>query len=202
MTKVVAAITTSVDGYITGPNDGPERGLGEGGERLHYWVFGGPWTYEDGPRGEATGADKEMLDEAISRVGAVVGGRGVYEAADHWGGTNPWNVPFFIVTHRPEEEPSPEAGFTFVNGLEKAVARARDAATGKDVSLMGGADVIRQALAAGVVDELAITIAPVILGAGKRLFDGFDKDVTLEHIGQVRQSPFATHLRYRVVRAS
>jgi dihydrofolate reductase len=197
MTKVIAAITTSVDGYITGPDDGPGRGLGTGGERLHYWVFGAPWSYDAGPRGEATGADKELLDEAMARVGAVVGGRGTFEAAGRWGGHNPFGVPFFIVTHRPEEEP-PDAGFTFVDGVPEAVARAREAAGGKDVSVMGGADVIRQALRAGLADELAISIAPVVLGAGKRLFDGFEQDLELEHLG-VRQSPFATHLRYRVL---
>lgn len=196
MTSVAAAITMSVDGYITGPNDGPERGLGEGGERLHYWVFGGPWTYDD-PKGRATGEDRAYLDEAMDRVGAVVGGRGTYEAADHWGGSNPFGVPFFVVTHRPDEQP--DEGFTFVNGVEQAVERAREAAGGKDVSVMGGADVIRQALAAGLVDELAITIAPVVLGAGKRLFDGFDRSVDLEAVG-VRHSPWATHITYRVLR--
>jgi len=197
MTVVAAAITISVDGFITGPNDGPERGLGEGGERLHYWVFGGPWTYDEEPKGKATGEDRASLDEAMARVGAVVGGRGTYEAADHWGGSNPFGVPFFIVTHRADEQP--DEGFTFVSGVEEAVGRAREAAGGKDVSVMGGADVIRQALAAGLVDELAITIAPVVLGAGKRLFDGFDRSLDLEHVG-VRQSPWATHITYRVVR--
>jgi dihydrofolate reductase len=197
MMKVVASITTSLDGYITGPNDGPGRGLGDGGERLHYWVFGGPWTYENEPEGGATGADKDFLDQAIGRLGAVVGGRNTYEAAEAWGGTNPFGVPFFIVTHRPEDV-SPE-GFTFVNGLEEAIARAREAAGSKDVSLMGGADVIRQALQAGLVDELSISIAPVVLGGGKRLFDDFDDAVNLEHLG-VAQSPFATHISYRVAR--
>jgi dihydrofolate reductase len=197
MTKVVAGITTSLDGYITGPNDGPGRGLGEGGERLHYWVFGGPWSYDEEPRGEATGADKEFLDGA-SRIGAVIAGRGTYEAAEAWGGRNPWGLPFFIVTHRPEDEPA-DAGFTFVNGLEEAIAQARAAAGGKDVSVMGGADVIRQALRAGDVEELSITIAPVVLGGGKRLFDGFDQTMNLEHLSLL-QSPFATHISYRVVR--
>jgi dihydrofolate reductase len=198
MTKVVAGITTSLDGYITGPNDGPGRGLGDGGERLHFWVFGGPWSYEEEPRGEATGADKELLDEAMARVGAVVGGRNTYEAAGAWGGDNPFGVPFFIVTHRPEEAP-PGAAFTFVNGLEQAIARAREAADGKDVSIMGGADVIRQALHAGLVEELSISIAPVVLGGGKPLFDRFDETMDLEHV-RLRQSPFATHITYRVVR--
>ena len=198
MTKVVAALTISVDGYVTGPDDGPGKGLGEGGERLHYWVFGGPWTYDD-PRGEPTGDDAAWLEEAISSVGAVVGGRWTYEAAGHWGDENPWGLPFFIVTHRPEEEPVGGA-FTFVAGVEEAVERARDAAGDKNVSIMGGADVIRQALAAGIVDELSIIVAPVVLGGGKHLFDGFSGDLELEHLG-VRQSPFATFIEYRVKRS-
>ena len=197
MTIVAAGITTSVDGFITGPNDGPGRGLGEGGERLHYWVFGGPWSYEEEGRGEATGEDKAFLDEAVARVGAVVGGRGTYEAAGHWGGSNPFGVPFFIVTHRVGDQP--DEGFTFADGIEEAVARARESADGKDVAIMGGADVIRQALRAGLVDELSISIAPVVLGRGKRLFDGFEETVILEPIG-VRQSPYATHIAYRVLR--
>jgi len=158
MTTVVAAITISLDGYITGPNDGPGNGLGDGGERLHYWVFGGPWSYEAEPSGEATG----------------------------------------VVTHRPEEAPS-EGGFAFVDGLDEAIARARQAAGDKDISVGGGADVIRQALRAGYVDELAISIAPVILGGGKRLFDGFEQTLNLEHAALL-QSPLATHITYRLVR--
>ena len=148
MTSVLVTITMSLDGYITGPNDGPGRGLGEGGERLHYWVFGGPWTYDTEKLGAATGKDKEHLDRMMSSGGAVVGGRGTYDAADAWGGTNPWPVPFFIVTHHPEDEPAGK-GFTFVNGVEEAILRAREAAGGKNVDIMGGADVIRQALRAG-----------------------------------------------------
>ena len=198
MGKVIAGITTSVDGYITGADDGPGRGLGTGGERLHYWVFGGPWSYGQEPTGEATGVDKEYLDEAMARGGAVVIGRNMYEAAEAWGGSNPFGVPLFVVTHRPEDEPE-EGGFTFVNGLDDAIARAREAAGGKDVGIGGGADVIRQALQAGYVDELSISIAPVILGGGKRLFDGSEPTMNLEHAGLL-QSPFATHLTYRVAR--
>ena len=197
MPKVVAGITTSLDGYITGPNDGPGRGLGEGGERLHYWVFGGPWSYEEDPRGEATGADKELLDGAMVSVGAVLGGRNTYEAAGAWGGQNPFGLPFFIVTHRLEDEPA-DAGFTFVNGLDEAIAKGREAAGGKNVSIMGGAELIRQAMKAGYIEELSISIAPVVLGGGKRLFDGFDESVNLEHV-RLLQSPFATHITYRVV---
>jgi dihydrofolate reductase len=198
MSKVVAGITTSVDGYITGPNDGPGKGLGEGGERLHYWVFGGPWTYDDEPKGEPTGDDAAWLEDAMERIGAVVGGRGTYEAARHWGDKNPWGLPFFIVTHRPEEEP--EGGeFKFIQGVEAAVEQAREAAGDKDVSVMGGGETIRQALDAGIVDELTIIIAPVVLGGGKRLFEGFSRSLDLEHVG-VRQSRFATFIDYRVTR--
>jgi dihydrofolate reductase len=199
MTKVAAGITTSVDGYIAGPDDKPGKGLGEGGERLHYWVFGGPWTYDDPPKGEPTGDDAEWLAETSSRVGAVVGGRWTYEAAEHWGDENPFGLPFFVVTHRPEEEPDGGA-FTFVPGVEEAVERAREAAGDKDVHIMGGAEIIRQALDAGLVDELSIIIAPVVLGGGKRLFEGFSKSLELEHIG-VRQSAFATFIDYRVKRS-
>jgi len=196
--SVIANITTSIDGYITGPDDGPGKGLGEGGERLHYWVFGGPWSYDSEPRGEPTGDDANWLNEVSARIGAVVGGRTTYEAARHWGDENPWGLPFFIVTHRPEEEP--EGGhFNFVAGVDEAIARAKEAAGEKDVSVMGGADVIRQALDAELVDELSIVVAPLILGSGKRLFDGFSKDMELEHTG-VRQSQFATFIDYRVKR--
>ena len=196
MANVVAGITTSIDGYVAGPNDGPDKGLGEGGERLHFWVFGGPWTYDAEPSGEATGEDAAWLGEVMSRIGAVVGGRWTYEAAKHWGDENPWGLPVFVVTHRPEEEPEGGA-FRFVSGVEQAVELAREAADGKDVHVMGGAEVIRQALAAGIVDELTIIIAPVVLCGGKRLFEGFSTSLELEHLG-VRQSQFATFVDYRV----
>lgn len=127
-----------------------------------------------------------------------MGGRNTYEASDAWGGHNPFGVPLFIVTRRPEDAP-PDAGFTFVTGLDEAIAEAREAAGSKDVFIMGGADVIRQALRAGHVEELSISIAPVVLGGGKRLFDDFAETVILEHLSLL-QSPFATHITYRVVR--
>ena len=199
MTKVTAAITTSVDGYVAGRNDGPGNGLGDGGERLHYWAFGGPWTYAEEPRGEATGEDAAWISEMLAKMGAVVGGRATYEASGHWGDKNPWDVPFFIVTHRPEGQPEGE-DFVFVEGVAEAVARAQEAAGDKPVHVMGGADIIRQALAAGLVDELTIIISPVVLGGGKRLFEGFDQTLHLEHLG-ARQSPFATFIDYRVLRS-
>ena len=196
MAKVVAGITMSVDGYIAAPGDVPGKGLGEGGERLHQWVFGGPWEYSDEARGEPEADDGAWLDQVVSSIGAVVGGRWTYEAARHWGDRNPWGLPFFIVTHRPEEQP-PGGDFQFVDGVEPAIDRALEAAGGKDINIMGGAQTIRQALSAGRVDELTIIVAPVILGAGKALFDGFSQSVELEQLG-VRQSRFATFLDYRV----
>ena len=198
MAKVKAAITMSVDGYVAGPNDGPGNGLGDGGERLHYWVMGGPWTYDDPARGEATGEDAAWLSQMLAAMGAVVGGRATYEASGHWGDKNPWGVPFFIVTHRPEEEPEGGA-FTFVDGVRPAIERAIAAAGDKDVHVMGGADVIRQALEAGLVDELTIIVAPVVLGGGKRLFEGFSDPLNFDHLG-ARQSEYATFIDYQVKR--
>jgi dihydrofolate reductase len=196
--NVAAGITVSVDGYVTGPGDGPGCGLGIGGERLHYWVFGGPWSYDSPGRGEAVGEDKTWLEEVMGANGAVVAGRATYEAAGHWGDANPWGVPVFIVTHRPEEQPPGEA-FRFVDGVAAAIELAKEAAGGRQVHVMGGADVIRQALGQGLVDDFTLIVAPVVLGGGKRLFEGFTHSLDLEQRG-VRQSRFATFVEYRVVK--
>src|SRR3954463_8658966 len=199
MGKVIASITTSVDGYVTGPHDGPEYGLGKGGERLHYWVMGGPWTYDGGHEFAMHGPDKEFYDQLIATISSGVVGRGMYDAAGAWGGSNPFPGPLFVLTHRTQEQPASDSGFTVVSGLNDALAQATEAAGGKDVAIGGGAAVIRQALAAGRVDQLALSTAPVILGAGKRLFDGFDRDIDLE-VNKVVSSPYATHVRYAVKR--
>ncbi|RZS79979.1 dihydrofolate reductase [Motilibacter rhizosphaerae] len=201
MGKVLASITTSVDGRVTGPDDGPGLGLGRGGERLHYWVMGGPWTYEGGHDFAMHGPDKEFFDELVSGVAAGVVGRGMYDASGAWGGTNPFPGPLVVLTHRLQDQPAPESGFRFVGDLHEAVDQARRAAGDGDVSVGGGADVIRQALAAGLVDELVISTAPVILGAGKRLFEGFAHDLDLE-VRRVVSSPYATHVRYAVRRTA
>src|SRR6266705_5962056 len=104
MGKVIASITTSVDGYVTGPDDGPVYGLGRGGERLHYWVMGGPWTYEGGHDFAMHGPDKEFYDELVSAIASGVVGRGMYDAAGAWGGTNPFPGPLFVLTHRPADQ--------------------------------------------------------------------------------------------------
>jgi len=198
MGKVAAGITMSVDGYITGPHDGPGCGLGVGGERLHYWVFGGPWTHDSPERGQPTGVDKEWIEGVLGANGAVITGRSTYEAAGHWGDKNPWGIPVFVVTHRPDEQP-PGGEFVFVRGVDAAVAQAMVVAGDKQVHIMGGGQIIRQALSAGLVDELSIIVAPVILGDGKRLFDGFSEAVELEHLA-IRQSSLATFIDYRVKR--
>ena len=154
---------------LPAPTTGPPKVLARAASGCTTGSSAGLWSYAEGTHGEATGADKEYLESAFADLGAVIGGRWTYEAAEHWGGHNPWRVPFFIVTHRPDEEPS-GAGFTFVDGLDEAIRRAQAAAGEKDVQVMGGADLIRQALRAGYVDEFTLTIAPVVLGAGKRLF--------------------------------
>jgi dihydrofolate reductase len=199
MSRIIASITTSVDGYVTGPDDGPQQGLGRGGERLHHWVMGGPWTYEGGHDFAMHGPDKEFYEELTAGLTSGVVGRGMYDAAGAWGGTNPFPGTLFVLTHRTADQPPEDTGFRFVAGLDAALDQAVDAADGGDVAIGGGADVIRQALAAGRVDELAISTAPVVLGAGKRLFDGFDRDVDLE-VRSVHSSPYATHVRYAVVR--
>ena len=200
MGKVIASITTSVDGYVTGPQDGPGQGLGVGGERLHHWVMGGPWTYaDDGHDTDGMhGPDKEFFDELTEGMGSGIVGRNMYDAAGAWGGTNPFPGTLVVLTHRTDDQPDPAAGFLFVDGFDAALLRARELAGDGVVALGGGADLIRQGLAAGVVDELAISTAPVLLGAGKRLFDGFERDVDLEIRG-VWSSPYATHVRYAVI---
>jgi len=125
-------------------------------------------------------------------------GRGMYDAAGAWGGTNPFPGTLFVLTHRTADQPAPGTGFRFVADLDAALAQAAEAAGDGDIGIGGGADVIRQALAAGKVDELVISTAPVILGAGKRLFDGFDRDIDLQ-VARVYSSPYATHVRYTVL---
>jgi dihydrofolate reductase len=192
-------MTMSMDGFVTGPNDRLGAGLGDGGERLHYWVFGGPWTYDE-PTGSASGADKEYLDEVFASGGAWLVGRTMHDLADGWGDDPGFGVPVYVVTHRPHETVvKGDTTFEFVtDGIDVALEKARVAAGEKNVIVMGGADLLRQYLDAGVVEELMLTIAPVLLGAGKRLFDGIERtDLVFERTAVI-ESPYATHLRYEV----
>jgi dihydrofolate reductase len=199
MAKVIAGITMSLDGYITGPDDRLGAGLGDDGERLHYWVFGGPWTYE-GPRGSPAGVDQDYLDGVFTSGGAWIVGRTMHDVVDGWGDDPGFGVPVFVVTHRSRETVvKGDTTFEFVtDGIADALERAQAAAAGKNVVVMGGADLLRQYLAAGLVDDFTLTIAPVVLGAGKRLFDGISRtDIRFERTAVI-ESPFATHLRFRV----
>jgi dihydrofolate reductase len=200
MGKVVGGMTMSMDGFVTGPNDRLGAGLGDGGERLHYWVFGGPWTYDEQPSGSASGADKEYLDQAFASGGAWLVGRTMHDVVDGWGDDPGFGVPVYVVTHRPHETVvKGDTTFEFVtDGIDAALEKARAAAGEKNVIVMGGADLLRQYLDAGAVDELTLTIAPVLLGAGKRLFDGIERTDLMFERTDVIESPYATHPRYEV----
>jgi dihydrofolate reductase len=200
MSQVVLDITMSLDGFVTAANDGPGRGLGDDGECLHYWVFGGPWTYGEAQqeRPGATGVDRQVIDE-LMEAGAAVVGRRMYDVTDGWGGTSPFGVPCVVVTHRVADQPAPESSFEFVEGIEAAVDRARQIAGDRPVGIGGGASIAQQALQAELVDELQIHIAPVILGAGRPLFGELGTRLHLERT-RVLDSQFATHIKFRVLK--
>ena len=199
MGNVLGGITMSLDGFVTGPNDRVGAGLGDGGERLHYWVFGGPWRYgEEG--GSAADVDRQFIDETFASAGAWLVGRTMHDVVDGWGDDPGFGVPVYVVTHRPHETlVKGDTRFEFVtDGIDAALERARASAGEQNVLVMGGADLLRQFLDAGVVDELTLTIAPVLLGAGKRLFDGIERtDFEFERTAVI-ESQYATHLRFRV----
>jgi dihydrofolate reductase len=204
MGKVFVDITMSLDGFIAGPNDGPELGLGEGGERLHEWVFGlESWREPHGLAGGEVGRDSEILGEAIERTGAVVLGRRMFENAQGWGDEPPFHVPVFVLTHDPREPVTKRGGttFTFVtDGIESALEQAKEAAGDKDVSVAGGANTIQQYLSAGLVDEMQIHVAPLLLGGGIRLFGDLETEqIEVEGTGVV-ESPAVTHLKFRLIK--
>jgi dihydrofolate reductase len=202
MGQVVADITTSVDGFVAGPNDGPELPLGEGGERLHEWVYDlASWRAPHGLAGGETNEDSRILEEALGSAGAIVVGRRMYDNAQGWGDNPPFHMPVFVLTHE-RRDPEPKEGgttFTFVaDGVEGALEQARAAAGDKNVSVGGGASTIQQFLRADLLDEIQIHIAPLLLGGGTRLFDdALVKGIDLERI-RVVDSPAVTHLRFRV----
>ncbi len=206
MGKVVVDITTSLDGFVAGANDGPELPLGEGGERLHQWVYDlASWREPHGLAGGKANQDPEVLEEALGSAGAVVVGRRVFDNAQGWGDNPPFHVPVFVVTHETRETEAKEGGttFTFVtDGVERAVEQAKAAAGGKNVTVGGGASTIQQCLKAGLVDELQVHIAPLFLGEGIRLFDDLGAEQIELEGTRVISSPEVTHLRFRVARAS
>jgi dihydrofolate reductase len=202
MTKVVTAHSTSLDGFIAGADDGPGQPLGVGGDRLFKWFSDGdtPSRYYPGFKMSAVSA--AFFDEGVGRVGAVISGRRTYDISDAWGGSGPLpGVPLFVLTHRvPEAVPAGDPPYTFVtDGIERAVEQARTAAAGKDVALMG-ATIVQQGLRAGLLDELVISLVPVVLGRGARPLEGLEPGSVQLDLVRVVDAPGVTHLTYRVMR--
>jgi dihydrofolate reductase len=198
MGKVTCDISISVDGFVAGPRQSLDHPLGEGAEdRLHRWMF---------EEAEANAAELQ----GITAAGAFIMGRNMFspgrddwdlEWKGWWGDEPPYHRPVFVLTHHPRPVLPMNGGTTFnfvTDGIASALAQAREAADGGDIAIAGGANTVNQYLAAGLIDELRLHVAPVLLGAGERLFDGVG-DVTLEPLG-VRGTDLVTHLRYRVAR--
>jgi dihydrofolate reductase len=198
MGTIGAGFSTSVDGFITGP----------GGDMQHLfaWLFGGD-TKLVVPMGDQTMTlmlseeSLEVYRGLLEHTGAIISGRGMFDAAGGWGGRHPMNVPVFILTHEvPAEWAGTDAPFTFVtDGLESAVRQARAAAGDRNIAV-GGADVTRQCLKAGLLDEIAIDLVPVLLGQGVRLFEHLGIEPVMLERTRVKVAPQVTHLRFNVVR--
>ena len=204
MGKVVLDITTSLDGFVAGPDDGPELGLGRGGERLHEWIVRlSSWREQHGLEGGETNSSSEIVEEGLQATGAVVLGKRMFDNAQGWGDEPPFRKPVFVLTHTAREPLAKDGGttFTFVtDGVESAVEQARTAAGDKDVLVAGGASIAQQCLRAGLLDELQIHVAPLLLGGGVRLFDDTGGDPVDLEPTRVVDSPGVAHLRYRVIR--
>lgn len=211
MSKLVAEISMSLDGFVAGPNPTLERPLGEGGESLHEWALPlESWRRPHGLPGGETNASTAVVEETLAATGAVVmgrrmfsGGTGPWEddpnADGWWGDEPPFHVPVFVLTHHPRDKVSKDGGTTFAfvtKGIEAALEEARAAAGEKDVYVTGGAAAVQQYVTAGLVDELQINLAPVLLGSGTRLFDG--SRARLELV-RVVEGPAVMHLKYRVL---
>jgi dihydrofolate reductase len=213
MSKVRSHISISLDGYAAGPNQSLENPLGEGGERLHDWVVAlKSWRRLHGLEGGEENASDAVVADEKTNVGAEIMGRNMFGPPGGgpwgdvpwqgwWGEDPPFRKPVFVVTHY-EREPLTlsDTTYTFVTeGIGPTLDRATAAAGGKDVFIAGGADIINQFLAAGLVDELELHVVPILLGGGERLFVGVDPEVELEAIRAV-EAPGVAHLTYRVVR--
>ena len=202
MSRITSHVSISLDGFLAGPDQSRDNPIGVGGLKLHQWHF----------QADETGhqADVAARDDLLRTIGAVVMGRNMYgpirgewddDWRGWWGENPPYHAPVFVLTHYPHEPIEMDGGTTFhfvTTGFDAALEQAKAAAAGGDIRIAGGASTIRQALAAGVLDELTLDIAPVLLGRGERLFDGIE-DPGFEPI-EATHSPYATHVRYRVVR--
>jgi dihydrofolate reductase len=213
MSKVRAHISVSLDGYVAGPNQSKENPLGEGGEQLHDWVIAlKSWREPHGREGGEVNASTPVVDEEKANVGAHIMGRGMFGPPDGgpwgddawqgwWGDDPPFHKPVVVVTHH-EREPLrlSDTTFTFVtDGIESALAQAKEAAGDQDVFIGGGGDIINQCLAAGEVDEVEWHVVPILLGSGSRLLEGIGPDLKLEQLRAV-EAPGVAHLKYRVVK--
>ena len=212
MSKARVHISVSADGYVAGPNQSEEIPLGEGGEELHEWLVAlEAWRAPHGMEGGETNANTAVVEEAQADIGAEIMGRGKFGGGPGpwgddpwrgwWGEDPPFHMPVFVMTNH-EREPLrlSDTTFTFVtDGIESTLEQARAAAGGKDVLIGGGADVINQYLAAGLVDEMELHVVPRVLGDGARLFEGLPQ-LQLEQIRAV-EGPGVPHVKYRVPRA-
>jgi dihydrofolate reductase len=213
MARLICDISISLDGFVAGPNPSLEQPLGEGGELLHEWAFAAQsWRESHGLEGGEKNADSDVIQESLRATGAVVmgrkmfsGGEGPWEndprANGWWGDDPPFHVPVFVLTHQARETKVMEGGtsFTFVtDGIEAALEQARAAAEDKDVLLAGGASIVQQYLKAGLLDELQIHIAPVLLGGGTSLFDQLGIGPLGLEATRVIASPSVTHVRFKV----
>ena len=213
MSKVIAAISISLDGYVAGPDPSLEEPLGKGGEQLHEWAFAAMgWREPHGLEGGERTVDSQLFEELRARVGAGIMGRRMFSggtggwdddprARGWWGEDPPFHTPVFVLTHH-AREPLPMEGettFTFVtDGIESALEQARAAAGGKDVQIHGGGTAISQCLAAGQLDELEVSIVPILLGpGGAPLFDDVPPR-TLERVRVLESPSGVTHVKYRV----
>jgi dihydrofolate reductase len=204
MGKVIVELSMSLDGFVAGPNDGPQNGLGDGGDRLFQWYYSGDTDFPLPGTDmvfKISRASAELLQQEWGSLGAMVAGRRMFDIAHAWGGNPPGGGPCFIVTHAaPQEWLKPGSPFTFVSdGIESAIRQAKQAAGGKNVAA-SSASIAQQCLRAGLLDEIHINLAPVLLGAGVRLFDHLGAaPVDLERT-RVVEAPGVTHLRFRVVK--
>ena len=200
MSVIVLSMSMSLDGFVTGPNARIENPLGDGGARLHDWIF--PTAAADHHKAaeqQLSGVNRQLYDEFMS-TGAVVAGRGTFEGAHGWGGDHHDGVPIWIVSrHEPGIDIEQWPNVTYTSDLVSAMTEAKRAAGDKKVLFHGAAFLAQLALTAGLVDELEVTLVPVLLGGGRRLFDGLGLEhVEFERTRVLEGEGGVTHLRYRV----
>lgn len=199
MSATVLYMSMSLDGFIAGPNETLENGLGDGGERLHDWAVTGDVGDDPGGVLRREGVNGKVLDEFMS-TGAVVAGRGTFEPAGGWGGDHHDGVPIFILTRRDPADLRQWPLVTYVNDVTSAMTQAKDAAGDENV-LVHGAGIAQLALAAGVLDELELHVIPVLFGQGRRLFEGLaPEQIELERTRILEGEGGVTHMHYRVRR--